>query len=180
MLTRLWAYGEHFPLSCMSGDKTPFCPFILFPSLLCGSLMIARVLGIYANNEFSRATFPFFLLFFPLEWLTLKRIIYQIIFIQLWRKKKEEKGGEKPFCGFNCFAASGGDSAQLIKAHTADALRSWLSTASLERLGSADGLDSASANLMASVLRKLIQVMNWKFWESGRKRIGGYFSEFLN
>lgn len=73
----------------------------------------------------------FFSSFFFLEWLTLKRIIYQIIF-QLYRKKKEEKGGEKPFCGFNCFAVSGGDSAQLIKAHTADALSSWLSAASLE------------------------------------------------
>lgn len=31
-------------------------------------------------------------MFFPLEWLALKRIIYQIIFIQLWRNKKEEKG----------------------------------------------------------------------------------------
>lgn len=83
--------------------------------------MIAGVLGIHANNEFSRATFLFFFFFFYsfsfflLEWLALKRIIYQITFIHLWRKKKEEEGKEKPFCGFNCFSASGGGSTQLIK-----------------------------------------------------------------
>lgn len=48
----------------MPGDKTPFCPFIPLPSLLCGSVMIAGVLGIHANNEFSRATFPFFFFLF--------------------------------------------------------------------------------------------------------------------
>lgn len=138
-----------FPSFCLPWDKTPFCPFIPLPSLLCGSVIIAGVLGIHANNEFSRATFLFF--FFPslsffLKWLGLKRIIYQIIFIQLWRKKKEEKRwGEKPFRGFNCFAVSAGGSARLIKAHTAEAPRFWLSTASLEQPGSADGPDSALA-----------------------------------
>lgn len=77
---------ENISLSCMSGDKTPFCPFIPSPSLVRGSVMIAGVLGIHANNEFSRATLPFLFLFS--KWLALKRIIYQITFIQLWRKKK--------------------------------------------------------------------------------------------
>ena len=56
-----------------------------------------------------------------------------------------KREGEKPFCGFNCFAASAGGSAQLIKAHTAGALRPWLSAASVEWLGSADGPDRGSA-----------------------------------
>lgn len=121
--------------------------------------MIAGVLGIHANNEFSRATFPFFLFFFPWMVNSEKNNLSNHFYSTL-EEEEREKGGRKPFCSFNCFAASRGDSAQLIKAHTADALCSWLSAASLELLGSADGPDSASANLMASVLRKLIQMMN--------------------
>lgn len=86
----------------MPGDKTPFCPFTLLPSLLCGSVMIAGVLGIHANNEFSRATFLFFfffLFFSPLVVISEKNNLSNNFYSTL-EEEERQKEGEEPFLWF--------------------------------------------------------------------------------
>lgn len=93
-----------------------------------GFVLIAAELGIRANNGSSGATclpcvdFPSSPFPSP-ECLVLKRIIYQIIFIQLWRRKKKDGRGKKgPFAVLIALRRTCESGAGLIKAGAAESL----------------------------------------------------------
>lgn len=80
-----------------------------------------------------------------LECLALKRIIYQIIFIQVRKTKKKDGGGEKgPFAVLIAWRCTCENRAGLIKGTTAESLPLANENRHVTSRASSDGPDSAS------------------------------------